>query len=228
MKVLVFDTETTGLIIPIYKGGLRVNEYPYILQLAWVLYDVEKNSMIASHDHIIKLPDGMKIPEDSITFHGITQDIMEKSGEKINSVLRTFITHLKIADYVVAHNISFDKSVIREEFSRNGIVNHFDVLSAKKVFYCTMKESEELCNLMVADLVNGGKRRKYPKLEELHKFLFKQDLKNLHNAYNDVIVCFRCFYKLMFDRDIIRMDRELQKKFRTLFDIKETMYGSRV
>ena len=225
MKVLVFDTETTGLVSRVFKGGRCVNVYPYMLQLAWVLYDVEKNTMIASHDHIIKLPDGMIVPEESIAFHGITQDIMEKSGEYINGVLTTFVTHLKIADYVVAHNISFDMSIIREEFSRNGMINHFNVLSAKKVFYCTMKESEELCNLMVPDLVNGGKRRKYPKLEELHQILFKQDLKNLHNAYNDVIVCFRCFYKMIFDRDIVRMDRELLKKFKTLFDIKETLYS---
>ena len=226
MKVLVFDTETTGLITRVFKDGKSIKKYPYMLQLAWVLYDVDKNTMIASHDHIIKLPHGVNIPEESIAFHGITQDIMEKSGEDIKSVLEYFVIHLNQTDYVVAHNISFDKSIIREEFSRNGMVNHFDVLSAKKLFYCTMKESEELCNLMVPDLVNGGKRRKYPKLEELHKVLFKQELKNLHNAYNDVIVCFRCFYKMIFDRDIARMDRNLQIKFKTIFDIKMKLYGS--
>ena len=226
MKVLVFDTETTGLITRVIKNGKCVKKYPYMLQLAWILYDVAKNNLVASHDHIIKLPEGVNIPKESITFHGITQDIMEKNGENINDVLSSFVIHLNSADYVVAHNISFDMSIISKEFSRNGMINHFDVLSSKKIFYCTMKESEELCNLMVPDLVNGGTRRKYPKLEELHYILFKQKLKNLHNAYNDILVCFRCFYKMMYDRDIVRMDHQIQKNFRTYFDIKEKLYSS--
>lgn len=225
MKVLVFDTETTGLPTFVFKNGRRVQKMPYMVQLAWILYDVEKSTMIASHDHIIRLPEGVPIPEESIQFHRITQEIMETNGENINEVLFQFAEHMKLADYIVAHNIKFDKSIIETEFSRNGMINHFDILSAKKVFYCTMKEGEELCNLIVPDLVNGGTRRKYPKLEELHTILFKQELRDLHDAYNDILVCFRCFYKMIYDRDIVRMDKGLRSKFRSLFDIKVVAYG---
>ena len=38
MKVLVFDTETTG-IIP--KAYLHITKMPYIVQLAFILYDTK-------------------------------------------------------------------------------------------------------------------------------------------------------------------------------------------
>lgn len=226
MKVIVFDTETTGLPRYEYRNNHRVRIMPYMVQIAWILFDVEKNTLVASHNHIVKLPDGVKIPAESIKFHRITQEIMDTHGERINDVLIQFVDHVKLADYVVAHNIKFDKEIVEKEFSRNGMINHFDVMEAKKVFYCTMKESEELCNIMVPDIVNGGKRRKYPRLEELHKVLFSKDeLKDLHNAYNDILVCFRCFYKMMFDRDIARMNNKIRSLFRSLFDIRVTPYG---
>ena len=76
MKAIVFDTETTGLITRKYKDGKCIKNYPYMLQLAWILYDIEKNTLVASHDHIIILPDGVTIPNSSIASHVISQDIM--------------------------------------------------------------------------------------------------------------------------------------------------------
>jgi DNA polymerase III epsilon subunit-like protein len=225
MNILTFDTETTGLPEKVYKNGKVITKMPYMLQISWILFNVEKNKVISSHDHIITLPDNISIPESSIKFHNITHEIMEKSGEPITYVLRDFIRDLKDTDYIVGHNVSFDINMVKEEFSRNGFINYFDVLSSKTITYCTMKEGEELCNILISDVVSGKQRLKYPKLEELHHFLFKQPLMNLHNSYNDVLVCFRCFYKMIYDRDILRMNKMIRSQFKSVFDISVTPYG---
>lgn len=225
VKILVFDTETTGL--PRYEiiNGHRTRIMPYIVQISWILYDANKNTVLSCHDHIVRLPDDVKIPEESIKFHNITQEIMEKHGESISDVLINFVEHVKLSDYVVAHNISFDKSMVETEFSRNGMINHFDVMKSELIFYCTMKNSTALCNIVVPDMRTGGTRVKYPSLEELHTFLFKNSkLSNLHNSYNDVLVCLRCFYMMMYDRDIIRINRNLSMQYKDTFNIVEKSY----
>ena len=58
MKVLVFDTETTGLP----KKWAKVNQldkWPHIIQLSHILYDTDANKIIDCYDDIIKL--GMQI-----------------------------------------------------------------------------------------------------------------------------------------------------------------------
>ena len=82
MKILVFDTETTGLPlggkkIPVYKVDL----FPYIVQISWATYDT-CSTELNINDHIIKLPDDEDIPEDSIKIHGITNEKMRNVGGK--------------------------------------------------------------------------------------------------------------------------------------------------
>ena len=224
-KVLVFDTETTGLPKFIYVNGHKKRIMPYIVQMSWILYDVVKNKVLSAHDHIVRLPNGIEIPEESIQFHKITQEMMDAHGERVNDVLMDFVDDVKLANYIVAHNLSFDKEMVECEFSRNGMINRFDVMKASLVYYCTMKESTELCNIQVPDTVLGGMRIKYPRLEELHTYLFKNcELSNLHNSFNDVLVCLRCFYKMLYDRDVVRVNRELRKQFKDVFGIIQKPY----
>ena len=49
MKLLVFDTETTGLP----EKGAKINEtnkWPYIIQLSYILYDTENNYVLDISD----------------------------------------------------------------------------------------------------------------------------------------------------------------------------------
>ena len=223
--VLVFDTETTGL--PRYEmiDGHQKQVMPYIVQLSWLLYDTFDNKILSTHDHIIRLPKGVTMSRDVIQFHNITNEHMLTHGEHITDVLVQFVSHMKQSDYIVAHNFAFDQQMIQTEFMRNGMIDYFDVMKGNQIWYCTMKESTELCNIRVPDIINGGTRVKYPKLEELHAYLFgKNQLRNLHNAFNDVLVCFRCFYKMIYDRDIIRMNRSLRDGFYDTFDIQSVAY----
>ena len=49
---------------------------------------------------------------------------------------------------------------------------------------------------------------KPPKLFELHKHYFSTVPKNLHNSLVDVFVCFRCFYKMMYDVDLFDASKQ--------------------
>ena len=53
MKILVFDTETTGLPeknVSIYEH----NKWPYILQLSYIFYDISNNISVIKDDYINK------------------------------------------------------------------------------------------------------------------------------------------------------------------------------
>ena len=55
--ICVFDTETTGLLpkgVPINKNTYSV--YPHIVQMSWIMYDLDSNKIVKTIDHIVKCP----------------------------------------------------------------------------------------------------------------------------------------------------------------------------
>ena len=72
MRVLVFDTETTGL-----PGSRIINPdtlklWPDIVQFSYVIYDTDLSDIVQSSDDIIRVKDEIIIPEESTKIHGIT------------------------------------------------------------------------------------------------------------------------------------------------------------
>ena len=80
MKVLVFDTETTGLPTERNASYMETEKWPHIVQLAFVLYDTEKRKILAAHDYIIQLPDGVTISLESQQVHGISSARCRRQG----------------------------------------------------------------------------------------------------------------------------------------------------
>jgi len=67
---LFFDTETTGLPLNWKAPVTHVNNWPRMVQLAYLYYDTD-GKKIDSGDYIIK-PEGFTIPADVSRIHGIT------------------------------------------------------------------------------------------------------------------------------------------------------------
>jgi DNA polymerase III epsilon subunit-like protein len=72
MRVLVFDTETTGLPQSKIISPDTLHLWPYIVQFSYVIYDTEKNDIVMSMDDVIKVDDNVIISQESINLHGIT------------------------------------------------------------------------------------------------------------------------------------------------------------
>ena len=116
---LVFDTETSGLPGDPRFSAEYVKNWPRIVQLSWGIYN-SNGEELNFYDFIIK-PEGFKINEESIKFHGITDEIAHKEGHNIKDVLEIFKNSLRKDNYIVAHNSEFDMNVLGAECIRNKI-----------------------------------------------------------------------------------------------------------
>jgi DNA polymerase III epsilon subunit-like protein len=206
MKIIIFDTETTGLP----KSKLISEEvfelWPNIVQFSYIIYDTQSGDILKVLDKIIKLENTL-ISEESSKIHGITNAISLEKGIDLELIINEFFEDIKNVDLIIGHNILFDLNVLKIELMRlkkineQKYLNYLDVINTKKNFYCTMQESIELCNIEVLNK-KGEKYIKFPKLSELYIKLFNEVPNNLHNSLIDVIITLRCFMKLKLNVDI--------------------------
>ena len=202
MKVLIFDTETTGLPKD-YKASIyNSDNWPYIVQLSYILFDCTQNKILINVDDIIKVEN---IPASSTKIHKITQEMSNTRGISIQEALNSFNTVAKQATRLIAHNIQFDKKLIIVESIRNKIAS---VFVNKLSLYCTMKSTINICKIE-KEWPDGTKYFKYPTLSELHNYLFAIYPKGTHNAQNDILICLRCYYYLEYKTDLLNYIPEL-------------------
>jgi len=200
MKILIFDTETTGLPKDM-KGDIKdSSNWPYIVQLSWLVYDDVIKSIVAGEDVIIKLSNNKQIPIESTKIHGITNEKMLDEGVSINIILPIFLKDFKDCQILVAHNIKFDINIIQAELFRNFKINPLQ--DHNKIEYCTMKYGKSITKIWRQSKYYDGLYLKPPRLSELHEKLFATTPTNLHNSMVDVWACFRCFHHIVFGYDI--------------------------
>lgn len=186
--IIFFDTETTGLLPKIKNmNRLNVNEYPHIVQISWIIYDLDLKKIIKTADYIIKCP--IHIMNSNI--HGVTDEISQEKGVEIGKVIGEFFVDMYECDLNVAHNHAFDKKVIHAEMLRLDRLKEFDLFS-EKLSYCTMMETKNFCQL---DGMYGN--FKWPKLQELHLKLFGEEFKGCHNSLCDVTATLNCYLKFV-------------------------------
>ena len=78
-----------------------------------------------------------------------------------------------------------------------------------------MRNTISLCNIQMTSKT-GRTFTKFPKLVELHEKLFGIAPKKLHNSLNDVVVCLRCYYQLVYSQDVCIINSKIQKKMSEL------------
>lgn len=184
MTTLIFDTETSGLPTSYKASFSDVNAWPRIVEIAWIMLDEAMNP-ISSSQFIVR-PDGFKISSGASSVHGITTEKAMTEGSPLRYVLSCLAEDLSSVDLLVAHNIDFDFSVVNCEFLRSKVSSS---LTTKRRF-CTMKSTTELCN------IPGNYGPKWPKLEELYRFLFRRTFSEAHRAMHDVQATTECYLEL--------------------------------
>jgi DNA polymerase III epsilon subunit-like protein len=206
MKIIVFDTETSGLPKSRIITPNTIHLWPFIVQFSYIIFDTDTNVILKSYDAIVKVKPYNVISEDSIKFHGITQEISESKGIGIDTVLFTFINDIDNVDMIVAHNVEFDLNMIRVELLRLEPVSELSKskFEAHTNFYCTMRESVDLCKIEKEN--SRGKYYKFPTLTELHKHLFDVEPKHLHNSFHDILCTVRCFIKMKYNQDFVEQN----------------------
>ena len=159
-RVLVFDTETNGLLpkrdavtkLPLIK------EYPYILQLSFIVYNVKTKTIEQTYNKYIKVSEDVMISEKITEITGITKEMCDKKGIPIVNALYEFYHAYMSCDRVIAHNINFDKNMMELEILRNyeslrtipdsaflfndmfNSLNNMDT-------YCTMQKTRDFCKI---------------------------------------------------------------------------------
>ena len=189
----------------------KVNN-PYIVQLSWLVFDTIENKLDGTYDYIVKLPEGITIPKEASDIHKITNEIMKEKGHDIGCVLGKFYNDLIKCNMLIAHNITFDKKMLSIEFYRNGYGKHF--IKNKYNEYCTMTMGTPICNITMISKWNGKPFVRFCKLIELHEKLFNETPNNLHNSLIDILVCFRCYYKIYNGKDILTIDNNLNNIYK--------------
>jgi DNA polymerase III epsilon subunit-like protein len=181
---LFFDTETTGLPGS-WKAPLSdLNNWPRLVQLAFLVFDKDGNEL-ENGDFIIK-PEGFTIPRVATKIHGISTQKAINEGHPLSEVLQHFYSILQKTDLLIAHNMSFDEKIMGAEFLRKDMEN----LIQSKPKFCTMRQSTHFC------AIPGMYGYKWPTLAELHRKLFKKDFDLAHNAAVDIEITAKCFWEL--------------------------------
>jgi DNA polymerase III epsilon subunit-like protein len=182
---LFFDTETTGLPKKWDAPLKDLNNWPRLVQLAWLEFDKDGNQ-ISSGDYIVK-PSGFEIPEEAARIHKITtQDAINK-GYKLKDVLNVFNSIVTKSTYLVAHNIAFDEKILGAEFLREYVKTDFN----EKKQVCTMESTVDFMKLPAA---KGGYR--FPGLSDLYRKIFGEGFSESHNAFADIQATAKIFWEL--------------------------------
>jgi DNA polymerase III epsilon subunit-like protein len=208
MRVLVFDTETTGLPEG-YPSFYDTAKWPHVVQLSYSLYDCTLEKIIIENDHIISVGNDVVITPKSIEMHKITKEISQNKGIPIERALESFNVCLECADVIMAHNYSFDKRMLIVEHIRSANraqnIRNYALKDKKQLFpsykreFCTMRESKDLCNIKAISSKDGEEYIKFPTLSELHQKLFGvlPDQTAIHNSLIDVRLCLKCGLDLL-------------------------------
>ena len=174
MRILLFDTETTGLPKSREPATAGPNNWPHLVSIAWII--IENEQIVKKEYYLIK-PQWV-IPEDASKIHGITQEKAEAEGFPLSDIITKFLSEQH--DILIAHNLSFDLNVLV-----NAVL--WDLGKPYPNFgktFCTMEASRIICKMPFG---NGRSGYKSPKLSELHQFITRRptDTTSLHNALYD-------------------------------------------
>ena len=183
MKILVFDTETSGL----YPG------FNVILQLSYQIVESGSWATKKAVNHYFPWPaEKTRVSPEAIDVNGLSEEFLatqQLSDRK--TALEEFVADKDACDLIVAHNLEFDKKFIIASCREEGVKY---ANSGWSQSYDTMKRTTNFCKIHKS----WGSGYKWPTLIELAQHL-NIDYSNitLHDSSGDVELTKQCFEKLV-------------------------------
>lgn len=191
-RVLVFDTETTGL--PPRNGRLyawvtdaAAWDVCRLVQLAYETYDYDETdgtaTLLERRDFTVR-PEGFEIPEAATKVHGISTQHALEHGVPLSEALDALAAATSDADTLVSHNNQFDDMVIQSELYRLG--------RKRDVRAWTRRERADTM------LMGTLQHQRWPKLAFLYRRCFGRDPEGqMHSAGADTTACAEIYFHLL-------------------------------
>ena len=183
MRILIFDTETSGLD----------PQWNVILQLSYQIVDSDSWATIKTVNHFFSWPeDKTRVTMEAINVNGLTEEVLtSKQLSNRKSALEEFVTDKDSCNLLVAHNIEFDKKFILSSCREEGVKF---ASSGWSQSYDTMKRTTSYCQIPKV----WGNGYKWPKLTELADCLgIDYSRISLHDSSGDVELTKLCFKQIL-------------------------------
>jgi DNA polymerase-3 subunit epsilon len=180
--LLFIDTETSGLPVKWDVPYSQPGNWPYALQISWLIYTKEGKKVKQENHYIYE--DDFKISRSSIKIHGITEDFLCANGKPRKEVMALFARDLE--DYqpmITGHFLELDMHITGAEFYRTGINDP----AVKLPHFCIMLATRHLVR---------NPQSKYLRLGDLYQTLFNSPQDKKHDAMGDAAATADCFFEL--------------------------------
>ncbi len=171
MNILLFDTETTGLLQP---NNSDLTMQPKIIEF----YGVKINEEFEILDELDILIDPEEPISKQITDINGIMDNMVKGKGTFSHHIASIIALFSGTNMSVAHNHSFDQGMLDVEFKR---LSNFKIPEVK----------HQICTVEATISMTGHRLS----LSRLHWMLLQKEFKP-HRAKKDVYALVRCFHNL--------------------------------
>lgn len=178
-RVLVFDTETTGLL----PGGNARKDFAdnnvydncRIIEISYYYTDrFGCDDLINIHNYFRKPDsDNFVIQEGAAAVHGIKMETLIEKGLSFPEILDMNLgRYIANAQYIISHNIDFDVNVLLNELHRVNCMQLIQTILNLKKYY------RLFCTCLMT---------KFTKLSKLYEDKFEKQPDIAHRAYGDVL-----------------------------------------
>ncbi len=174
MMVLV-DFETTGLL----RSTLEPKEQPGLIQIAAIQLDASWE-VVGEYETLVDPETFME--EDAFKTHGISLEKARPAGP-LPAHFYDFANFVLDSTHWVGFNIGFDKRILWWQLQRYNLEMKFP--------WPPYETDVMMIGRDVAN-IQGKSDVKYPKLSELHTFLFNEGFASAHDALEDCRATARC------------------------------------
>lgn len=178
MRVLIFDTETTGLI---ENRTVKIDKLPEVIEFYGCVVDLETGEIERELDTLVS-PKG-PITDEITKITTIDAETV-KGAPDFASVAPKIKELIQGSNIIIAHNLSFDIEMVDIEFDRLG-----DRIEWPGEKICTVEQTVHLKGFRLS-------------LSALHEHLFGEAFAGAHRAKVDVMALVRVCVEL-YKRDIL-------------------------
>ncbi len=198
VKTLFFDTETTGLahhnLAPTHE------KQPMLIQLGMKLDGHDRAERLKCN--VMVQPDGWTMSRGAKDATGLSDELADEYGVQLITAVELFLDAVYMADVIVAHNASYDITVMQRnvfvysQLTKQDYVDPFE----GKALHCSMLYATPIVRALP---LKYGKY-KWPTLTQCMRFFFNEDHAMAHDALADVVACSRIYYE-MIDQGLIKV-----------------------